>query len=91
MTKILRDVREDRRNGRVYPPRDEMVFYGIRESDMAEGKVTSRWRQFMRFQIQRTRQIRKARKVNSTSGSSQKFNKPLITHWILNCSLRPME
>ena len=57
MTNILRDVGEDYRSGRVYLPRDEMVFYGIRESDIAEGKVTNRWRQFMRFQIQRTRDL----------------------------------
>ncbi|HUI87418.1 MAG TPA: squalene/phytoene synthase family protein [Anaerolineales bacterium] len=57
MTNILRDVGEDYRNGRVYLPRDEMVFFGIRESDIAEGKVTERWRQFMRFQIQRTRDL----------------------------------
>ena len=57
MTNILRDVGEDYRNGRVYLPRDEMVFYGIRESDIAEGKVTRNWRQFMQFQIQRTRDL----------------------------------
>ena len=57
MTNILRDVGEDYHSGRVYLPRDEMVFYGIRESDIAEGKVTNRWRQFMRFQIQRTRDL----------------------------------
>ena len=57
MTNILRDVGEDYRNGRVYLPRDEMVFYGIRESDIAEGKVTRNWRQFMHFQIQRTRDL----------------------------------
>ena len=57
MTNILRDVGEDYRNGRVYLPRDEMVFYGIRESDIAEGKVTRNWCQFMHFQIQRTRDL----------------------------------
>ncbi|HUH98100.1 MAG TPA: phytoene/squalene synthase family protein [Anaerolineales bacterium] len=57
MTNILRDVGEDYRSGRVYLPRDEMVFYGIRESDIAEGRMTNRWRQFMRFQIQRTRDL----------------------------------
>lgn len=57
MTNILRDVGEDFGNGRVYLPREELVFYGIRESDIAEGKVTRRWRQFMRFQIERTRQL----------------------------------
>ncbi len=57
MTNILRDVGEDYRNGRIYLPRDEMIFYGIRESEIAEGIVTDRWRQFMRFQIQRTRDL----------------------------------
>jgi 15-cis-phytoene synthase len=57
MTNILRDVGEDYRSGRIYLPREEMIFYGIRESDIAEGKVNKGWRQFMRFQIQRTRDL----------------------------------
>ena len=57
MTNILRDVGEDYQRGRIYLPRDEMIFYGIRESDIAEGKVDNHWRQFMRFQIQRTRDL----------------------------------
>ncbi len=57
MTNILRDIGEDYLAGRNYLPRDEMVFYGIRETDIAEGIVTDRWRQFMRFQIQRTREL----------------------------------
>ncbi|MFN8410779.1 MAG: phytoene/squalene synthase family protein [Anaerolineales bacterium] len=57
MTNILRDVGEDFRNGRVYLPREELVFYGIHESDIAAGQVTDNWRQFMKFQIDRTRQL----------------------------------
>ncbi|MCB0101245.1 MAG: phytoene/squalene synthase family protein [Anaerolineales bacterium] len=57
MTNILRDVGEDFRNGRLYLPREELVTYGIREEDIAEGRVTDNWRQFMRFQIDRTRQL----------------------------------
>ncbi len=57
MTNILRDVGEDYRNGRLYLPREELAFYGIHESDIAEGKVNENWRQFMKFQIDRTRQI----------------------------------
>ena len=59
MTNILRDVGEDYRNGRIYLPREELVFYGIQESDIAAGRVTDRWRQFMKFQIERTRQLYK--------------------------------
>jgi 15-cis-phytoene synthase len=57
MTNILRDVGEDYRNGRLYLPREELTFYGIQESDIAAGRVTDTWRQFMKFQIDRTRQL----------------------------------
>lgn len=57
MTNILRDIGEDYRNGRLYLPREELLFYGIREQDIAEGRLTDRWRQFMKFQIERTRQL----------------------------------
>lgn len=59
MTNILRDVGEDHRNGRLYLPREELAFYGIQESDIAAGKITENWRQFMKFQIERTRQLYK--------------------------------
>jgi phytoene synthase len=57
MTNILRDVGEDYRNGRLYLPREELAFQGIREQDIAEGRVTRQWRQFMKFQIERTRHL----------------------------------
>jgi len=57
MTNILRDVGEDYRNGRLYLPREELAFYCIREQDIADGRVTDNWRQFMKFQIERTRQL----------------------------------
>ncbi len=57
MTNILRDVGEDYRHGRLYLPREELVFHGVNESDIAEGVVTENWRNFMRFQIERTRQL----------------------------------
>jgi 15-cis-phytoene synthase len=57
MTNILRDVGEDYSNGRLYLPREELAFYGIQELDIAEGHVSDNWRQFMKFQIERTRQL----------------------------------
>jgi phytoene synthase len=57
MTNILRDIGEDYRNGRLYLPREELVFYGIPESEIAGGRITENWRQFMRFQIERTREM----------------------------------
>jgi len=57
MTNILRDVGEDYHNGRIYLPHEELVYYGIQESDIDEGRITDNWRQFMKFQIERTRQL----------------------------------
>jgi phytoene synthase len=57
MTNILRDVGEDYQNGRLYLPREELAFYGIHEQDIAESRITENWRQFMKFQIERTRQL----------------------------------
>jgi 15-cis-phytoene synthase len=57
MTNILRDVGEDYHNGRLYLPREELAFHGIQEADIAAGRVTDSWRQFMKFQIDRTRQL----------------------------------
>jgi len=57
MTNILRDVGEDYRNSRLYLPREELAFHGIQESDIAAGRISDNWRQFMKFQIDRTRQL----------------------------------
>ncbi len=57
LTNILRDVGEDWRNGRLYLPQDELSLYGIREADLSAGRVTDAWRLFMKFQIERTRQL----------------------------------
>jgi phytoene synthase len=57
LTNILRDVGEDWRNGRLYLPQDEMVEFGVNETDIADGKVTQRWRRFMRFQMERVRRL----------------------------------
>ena len=57
MTNILRDVGEDFHNGRVYLPQDELAAFGLGDADLECGEVTSRWRDFMRFQISRIRQL----------------------------------
>jgi phytoene synthase len=57
MTNILRDVGEDWRRGRVYLPSEELAAFGLTEDDIAAGMVTDKWRDFMRFQIERTRQL----------------------------------
>jgi phytoene synthase len=57
VTNILRDVGEDWRNGRLYLPQTELQEFGITEDDIAAGRVIPRWREFMRFQINRARNL----------------------------------
>jgi phytoene synthase len=57
MTNVLRDVAEDWQRGRVYLPQDELAGFELGDGDLAAGQVDSRWRAFMRFQIERNRQL----------------------------------
>ncbi|KAF8378862.1 hypothetical protein HHK36_030211 [Tetracentron sinense] len=55
LTNILRDVGEDARRGRVYLPQDELAQAGLSDDDIFAGKVTDKWRSFMKNQIKRAR------------------------------------
>ncbi|KAL7255454.1 hypothetical protein ACSBR1_009574 [Camellia fascicularis] len=55
LTNILRDVGEDARRGRVYLPQDELAQAGLSDEDIFAGKVTEKWRNFMKNQIKRAR------------------------------------
>jgi phytoene synthase len=57
ITNILRDVGEDWRAGRVYLPQEELAAFNLSEADLAAGQVDDRWRDFMRFQIERNRRL----------------------------------
>ena len=55
LTNILRDVAEDYRIGRIYLPQDELARFEVSESQIAEGRVDDRFRDLMRFQVDRAR------------------------------------
>lgn len=62
VTNILRDVKEDWEAGRVYLPQDELKEFGLSDADIeagcaGAGGTTARWQQFMRFQVERNRQL----------------------------------
>ncbi|XP_038874358.1 LOW QUALITY PROTEIN: phytoene synthase 2, chloroplastic-like [Benincasa hispida] len=57
LTNILRDVGEDARRGRVYLPQDELAQAGLCDEDIFRGKVTDKWRFFMKGQIKRARRF----------------------------------
>ena len=43
------------RRGRVYLPQDELAQAGLSDEDIFAGKVTDKWRNFMRLQLKRAR------------------------------------
>lgn len=51
------DVAVDYRKNRVYFPQDEMAQYGVTESHIANADASGNWREFMSFQVNRTRQF----------------------------------
>ncbi|KAK4347641.1 hypothetical protein RND71_033980 [Anisodus tanguticus] len=57
LTNILRDIGEDARRGRVYLPQDELAQAGLSDEDIFAGRVTDKWRNFMKKQIQRARKF----------------------------------
>ena len=57
LTNILRDVGEDAQRGRIYIPLEELALFDYTEEDLFKGVVDDRWRELMRFQIQRARKF----------------------------------
>ncbi len=58
MTNFLRDIREDCDElGRIYMPEDEMRRFGLDRRDIFTHVTDVRFTRFMKFQIERTRQI----------------------------------
>ncbi|CAL9131164.1 unnamed protein product [Musa acuminata var. zebrina] len=49
------DVGEDARRGRIYLPQDELARFGLSDDEIFDGKVTDKWRSFMKNQIKRAR------------------------------------
>ncbi len=57
LTNILRDVGEDARRGRIYLPLEDLALFNYTEEDLFNGVIDNRWRELMRFQIQRARKL----------------------------------
>jgi len=56
-TNILRDVADDWHSARLYLPQEELAAFGVDEEAICLGKVDQRWRDFMRFQVDRNRRL----------------------------------
>ena len=56
LTNVLRDVREDLDNDRVYLPLDELASFGLSRLDLERRVLTPRLRLFLAFQVVRARE-----------------------------------
>ncbi len=57
LTNFLRDIREDYElRDRIYMPQEELARFGLSDEDIKNHVVDDRWRDFMRFQIERARE-----------------------------------
>lgn len=57
LTNILRDVKEDWERGRIYLPLEDMVRFGYSEKDLAAGVVNDAFRELMKFEVARAREL----------------------------------
>jgi 15-cis-phytoene synthase len=55
LTNILRDVGEDLTKGRIYLPKEDLDRFNITEKELFERKMTDKFVEMMKFQIDRTR------------------------------------
>jgi len=53
LTNIIRDVGEDARRNRIYLPQDELIQFSVPESEILNGKESSRFFELMTFQTER--------------------------------------
>lgn len=57
LTNILRDISEDHARGRIYLPADELARFGVSEADIANGNITPHFRELLKFQITRAKNL----------------------------------
>ncbi len=57
LTNIIRDVRVDLDNDRIYLPQEDLARFGVSEQMLRAGRVTNEVRQLLAFQCQRARQF----------------------------------
>jgi phytoene synthase len=57
LTNILRDIKEDKEMNRIYLPLDEMQQFNLTPNDIFSERVSTKFRNFMKFQIDRAHQF----------------------------------
>lgn len=79
LTNILRDIQVDAKLGRVYLPQEEIRRFGLRESDLLEGRMQPKLLPLLQFQAERAQGY-----FDRAFAAMKQFpRKPLIAAWIM--------
>ena len=57
LTNFWQDLKADYERGRVYLPREEQRLHGVREEDLAAGRITPAWQGALSAAVLRTRSL----------------------------------
>lgn len=57
LTNFLRDIGEDFERGRIYLPREDLIQFGVTESDLSRRRVTLEFKNLLQFEIVRARRL----------------------------------
>lgn len=55
LVNILRDIQSDARRGRIYVPREDLEKFGVKPSDLGQGRYGPEFIELMRFECSRAR------------------------------------
>ena len=81
LTNFLQDVGRDLSRGRIYLPQEDLAHFGVSEGDLAAGRVTSEFRDLMRFEVARARSLfERGRPLADRLGRDLGFELNLIWH-----------
>ena len=57
LANFWQDIALDWRKGRVYLPQQDLIRFGVSEAQIGRGAADEHWRDLMRFEVQRTRDL----------------------------------
>ena len=73
LTNIIRDIRADLAQGRVYLPQDDLTRFGVSEAMLADGRVTEPVRALLAHECQRARHFFTAARQAMPHGGARKL------------------
>jgi phytoene synthase len=73
LTNIIRDIRADLAQGRVYLPQDDLARFGVSEAMLADGRVTEPLRALLAHECQRARPFFTAARQVMPHGEARKL------------------